>query len=189
MWVCVTREWEVRSEALLRREVSLILSRSSELLKTTDTWTVPTRRATFIFSLWSFYFSYLCFIHERILLENYMCVFWLKHSIRRLVCVSEVMGEINNSCCFQQRMASMLFSSSFFIIIFWFFDFFGNWPNTLRCRQRVAWEWARATKKVRGYATFCNLNHTCPLTKVFGNSHLLILKFAVLSFLQSILVE
>lgn len=77
----------------------------------------------------------------------------------------------------------------FLIIIFWFFDFFGNWPNTLRCRQRVAWEWARATKKVRGYATFCNLNHTCPLTKVFGNSHLLILKFAVLSFLQSILVE
>ena len=78
----------MRSEALLRREVSLILSRRSELLKTTDTWTVPTRRATFIFSLWSFYFSYLCFIHERILLENYMCVFWLKHSIRRLVCVS-----------------------------------------------------------------------------------------------------
>ena len=24
----------------------------------------------------------------------------------------------------------------FLIIIFWFFDFFGNWPNTLRCRQR-----------------------------------------------------
>ena len=113
----------MRSEALLRREVSLILSRSSELLKTTDTWTVPTRRATFIFSLWSFYFSYLCFIHERILLENYMCVFWLKHSIRRLVCVSEVMGEINNSCCFQQRMASMLFSSSFFFFYNYFLIF------------------------------------------------------------------
>ena len=117
----------------------------------------------------------------------------------RIICVYFGWNTLSGDSCVYQRWwvrstTAVAFNSAwpacfffifFLIIIFWFFDFFGNWPNTLRCRQRVAWEWARATKKVRGYATFCNLNHTCPLTKVFGNSHLLILKFAVLSFFQS----
>lgn len=145
VWVCDS--W-VRTEALLRREVSLILSSSGELLKT-----IPTRGPFLRVAqpLFFFFFSIFFPIHSEFYWSTICICFWLSRNslIRRLVFVSEIMGEVNNSCCFQQRMASMLFSSSFF-----FFDFFGYWPNTLRRRRRVAWEWARATKKVRGYVTF-----------------------------------
>ena len=169
MWVCVTREWEVRSEALLRREVSLILSRSSELLKTTDTWTVPTRRATFIFSLWSFLFflSLLC-SWANFIGELYVCILAETLYQETRVCIRGDGWDQQQLLLSTAHGQHAFFFIFFLIIIFWFFDFFGNWPNTLRCRQRVAWEWARATKKVRGYATFCNLNHTCHPLRCLG---------------------
>ena len=123
VWVCVTREWEVRSEALLRREVSLILSRSSELLKTTDTWTVPTRRATFIFSLWSFlFFLSLLYSWANFIGELYVCILAETLYQETRVCIrGDGWDQQQLLLSTAHGQHAFFFFFFFFIIIFWFF--------------------------------------------------------------------